>query len=66
LVIAEATVEVHVMPILDKLGFRSRSQVAVWAVEHKLTKPPEKYLPVYLLLVPRYQRLQPGYESIEA
>jgi predicted ATPase/DNA-binding CsgD family transcriptional regulator len=39
LVITEATVEVHVKHILDKLGFRSRSQVAVWAVEHKLTKP---------------------------
>jgi DNA-binding NarL/FixJ family response regulator len=39
LVITEATVEVHVKHIFEKLGFRSRSQVAVWAVEHKLTKP---------------------------
>jgi DNA-binding CsgD family transcriptional regulator len=38
LVITEATVEVHVKHILGKLGFRSRSQVAVWAVEHNLTE----------------------------
>jgi DNA-binding CsgD family transcriptional regulator/tetratricopeptide (TPR) repeat protein len=30
LVISEGTVEVHVKHILSKLGFRSRSQVAVW------------------------------------
>jgi DNA-binding CsgD family transcriptional regulator len=30
LVIAEATVEVHVKRILNKLGFKSRSQVAAW------------------------------------
>jgi DNA-binding NarL/FixJ family response regulator len=30
LVISDATVEVHVKHILSKLGFRSRSQVAVW------------------------------------
>jgi DNA-binding CsgD family transcriptional regulator len=30
LVISEATVEVHMKHILSKLGFRSRSQVAVW------------------------------------
>ena len=30
LVITDATVEVHVKHILSKLGFRSRSQVAVW------------------------------------
>jgi DNA-binding NarL/FixJ family response regulator len=39
LVITEATVEVHVKHILNKLGFRSRSQVAVWAVAHKVSKP---------------------------
>jgi hypothetical protein len=32
-------VEVHVKHILGKLGFRLRSQVAVWAVAQKLTKP---------------------------
>ena len=34
LVITEATVEVHVKRILSKLGFRSRSQIAVWVTEH--------------------------------
>jgi non-specific serine/threonine protein kinase len=34
LVITEGTVEVHVKRILSKLGFRSRSQVAVWAAQH--------------------------------
>jgi DNA-binding CsgD family transcriptional regulator len=33
LVITEGTVEVHVKRILSKLGFRSRSQVAVWVTE---------------------------------
>ncbi|MCA1644512.1 MAG: LuxR C-terminal-related transcriptional regulator, partial [Chloroflexi bacterium] len=33
LVIAEATAVRHVANILNKLGFRSRAQVAVWAVE---------------------------------
>jgi DNA-binding NarL/FixJ family response regulator len=33
LVISEMTVEVHVKHILNKLGFRSRSQVAVWVAE---------------------------------
>jgi len=35
LVISEGTAEVHVKRILNKLGFRSRSQVAAWAVEHR-------------------------------
>jgi DNA-binding CsgD family transcriptional regulator len=34
LVITEGTAGIHVTHILDKLGFRSRSQVAAWAVEH--------------------------------
>jgi DNA-binding CsgD family transcriptional regulator len=33
LVISEATAEVHVKRILNKLGFRSRAQVAVWTIE---------------------------------
>jgi DNA-binding NarL/FixJ family response regulator len=37
LVISEMTVEVHVKHILNKLGFRSRSQVAVWVTEHRQT-----------------------------
>ena len=36
LVITETTAEVHVKHILSKLGFRSRSQAAVWATEHGL------------------------------
>jgi predicted ATPase/DNA-binding CsgD family transcriptional regulator/class 3 adenylate cyclase len=36
LMIAERTAEAHVEHILDKLGFRSRSQIASWAVEHGL------------------------------
>jgi len=39
LVISEGTVEVHVKHILSKLGFRSRSQVAVWASQHGLDLP---------------------------
>jgi DNA-binding NarL/FixJ family response regulator len=34
--IAEGTAGVHVDHILNKLGFRSRAQVAAWAVEHGL------------------------------
>jgi DNA-binding NarL/FixJ family response regulator len=37
MVISEGTTEVHVKHILSKLGFRSRAQVAVWAVEHGLS-----------------------------
>jgi DNA-binding CsgD family transcriptional regulator/transcriptional regulator with XRE-family HTH domain len=36
LVIAEGTAGVHVDHILNKLGFRSRAQVAAWAAEHGL------------------------------
>ena len=36
LVVSERTVEYHVGNILGKLGLSSRSQAAVWAVEHGL------------------------------
>jgi DNA-binding NarL/FixJ family response regulator len=36
LVIAERTAECHVLNICAKLGFRSRTQVAVWAARHGL------------------------------
>lgn len=36
LVIAEGTAGVHVDHILNKLGFRSRAQVAAWAADHGL------------------------------
>jgi DNA-binding NarL/FixJ family response regulator len=36
LVISESTAEVHVKHILNKLGLRSRSQVAAWASQHDL------------------------------
>jgi DNA-binding NarL/FixJ family response regulator len=36
LVIAEGTAGVHLDHILNKLGFRSRAQVAAWAAEHGL------------------------------
>jgi DNA-binding NarL/FixJ family response regulator len=39
LVVSERTVEYHVGNILGKLGLSSRSQVAVWAVEHGLASP---------------------------
>jgi non-specific serine/threonine protein kinase len=38
LVISEGTAEVHIKRILSKLGFRSRSQVAVWANERRRSK----------------------------
>ena len=38
LVIAEGTAGVHVDHILNKLGFRSRAQVAAWAAQHGLIK----------------------------
>jgi DNA-binding NarL/FixJ family response regulator len=42
LVITSGTVGQHVVHILDKLGFRSRAQVAAWVVERGLhTSPPE-------------------------
>ena len=40
LVITEGTAASHVVHILDKLGFKSRAQVAVWAAEHGLHRPP--------------------------
>ena len=38
LVLSERTVENHVGNILTKLGFNSRAQIAVWAVERDLGK----------------------------
>jgi DNA-binding CsgD family transcriptional regulator len=38
LVISEGTVEVHVKHILGKLGFRSRTQVAMWFADHRSDK----------------------------
>jgi DNA-binding CsgD family transcriptional regulator len=40
LVISESTAEVHVKRILSKLGLKSRVQVAAWAAEHGLRRPP--------------------------
>jgi non-specific serine/threonine protein kinase len=39
LVITEGTAGIHVTHILDKLGFRSRAQVAAWVVERGLLPP---------------------------
>jgi DNA-binding NarL/FixJ family response regulator len=36
LVIGEGTVATHVVHILNKLGYSSRAQIAVWASEHGL------------------------------
>jgi tetratricopeptide (TPR) repeat protein/DNA-binding CsgD family transcriptional regulator len=41
LVIADGTAGVHIDHILSKLGFRSRAQVAAWAVEHGLPASPD-------------------------
>ena len=41
LVIAEGTAAIHVKNLLRKLGFRSRAQVAAWAVQQGLSMPPE-------------------------
>jgi DNA-binding CsgD family transcriptional regulator len=38
LVLSERTVETHVGNILTKLGFDSRAQIAVWAVEKRLVE----------------------------
>ena len=38
LVVAKITVETHVNNILHKLGFTSRTQIVLWAVERGLTK----------------------------
>jgi non-specific serine/threonine protein kinase len=40
LVIGNRTVDSHVRSTLGKLGFRSRFQLADWAVEHRLAAPP--------------------------
>jgi DNA-binding NarL/FixJ family response regulator len=40
LVLSERTVETHVQHILQKLDFQSRTQVAAWAVEVDLPRPP--------------------------
>ncbi|MBV9546332.1 MAG: response regulator transcription factor, partial [Chloroflexi bacterium] len=36
LVVSPATVRSHVEHILDKLGLRSRAQIAAWATQHGL------------------------------
>jgi DNA-binding NarL/FixJ family response regulator len=38
LIVAERTVDAHVYNMLSKLGFRSRAQVAGWAVGQGLLK----------------------------
>jgi DNA-binding NarL/FixJ family response regulator len=40
LAISVGTVERHVANMLGKLGYRSRTQIAAWAVEHALLSPP--------------------------
>jgi DNA-binding NarL/FixJ family response regulator len=46
LVLEPGTVANHVAAILDRLGFRSRSQIAVWAAERGLGhQPPESQPP---------------------
>jgi DNA-binding NarL/FixJ family response regulator len=40
LTITPGTAGVHVQRILEKLGLRSRWQVAAWATEHGLRVPP--------------------------
>jgi len=42
-VISQRTVETHVGNIYTKLGFNSRTQIAVWAVEKGLALPPTPY-----------------------
>jgi predicted ATPase/DNA-binding CsgD family transcriptional regulator len=39
LVVTERTVESHLGHIFDKLGLRSRTQLAAWAIEHGLSQP---------------------------
>jgi predicted ATPase/DNA-binding CsgD family transcriptional regulator/transcriptional regulator with XRE-family HTH domain len=39
LVITQRTVAAHIEHILNKLGFASRTQVGVWAAEHRLVEP---------------------------
>jgi DNA-binding NarL/FixJ family response regulator len=38
LLIAERTADTHVSNVLGKLGARTRSQIAAWAVEHDLRR----------------------------
>jgi len=38
MVISERTAENHVQHVLNRLGLRSRAQIAAWAVEHGLTE----------------------------
>jgi DNA-binding NarL/FixJ family response regulator len=39
LTITERTAENHVRHVLARLGFRSRAQIAAWAVAHELAAP---------------------------
>jgi non-specific serine/threonine protein kinase len=39
LVVSERTAENHVQRVLNRLGLRSRAQVAFWAVQHGLLEP---------------------------
>ena len=39
LVITQRTVAAHLVHILNKLGFASRTRVGVWAAEHRLVEP---------------------------
>lgn len=41
LVVSVRTVESHVANIMSKLGYSSRSQIAVWAVRNQLPEGPE-------------------------
>jgi DNA-binding NarL/FixJ family response regulator len=41
LYITERTARTYVSNILGKLGLASRTQAALWAVEHKLAEPPK-------------------------
>jgi ATP/maltotriose-dependent transcriptional regulator MalT len=42
LVVSERTIEKHIENVLSKLGFTSRAQIAVWAVERGLTRAAER------------------------
>lgn len=44
--LAENTVKIHVQAILKKLGLSSRTQAAVYAVEHRIDAEPEREVPV--------------------
>jgi non-specific serine/threonine protein kinase len=43
LVVTVRTVEAHVTHILQKLGYRSRTQVAAWAIDRGLATPPKTF-----------------------